>query len=95
MRATLSKVTAPPALSRVRSAWSLLQLAFTVSLLVRSAGRTTALIVISANLAGAAVNLWNAVQAPGDWVNYFAAAGFLLILLAWWLVSRWVRTKPV
>ena len=70
-------------------AWSLLLVAWPVSMLLRPAARVTALILISGNLAGVAVTVWNAAQAPGDWVHYFLAASLVLLLLAWWLASRW------
>jgi arginase family enzyme len=44
-------------------------------------------------LAGVAVNLWNAAQAPGDWVNYFLAALLFLLLLVMLLIRRWARTR--
>jgi uncharacterized membrane protein len=78
-------------LNYLQLAWALLLLAFPISMLVRSAARMTLLIVISGNLAGVAVSLWNAAQTPEDWVNYFSAALFLLLLLVLWLASRWAR----
>lgn len=66
---------------------------FPLSMLARYAERVTALIFISGTLAGVVINLWNAAQAPGDWVNYFLAAWLFLLLLAWWLISRWTRTR--
>jgi hypothetical protein len=78
-------------LNYLQLAWALLLLVFPLSMLVRSTARMTVLIVISGNLAGVAVNLWNAAQAPEDWVNYFLAALCLLLLLALWLASRWAR----
>ncbi len=80
-------------LNYVQLAWSLLLVAWPVSMLVRSAARVTALILISSNLGGVAVTLWNAAQAPRDWVNYFLAAGLVLLMLAWWLASRWARSR--
>ena len=80
-------------LNYVQLAWSVLLVAWPVSMLVRSAARVTALILISSTLGGVAVTLWNAAQAPGDWVNYFLAAGLVLLLLAWWLASRWARSR--
>jgi hypothetical protein len=80
-------------LNYLRLAWSLLLVAYPVSALLRSGTRVTALIVISGTLAGVAVSLRDAAQAPGDWVNYFAAAGLVLLLLALWLASRWARTR--
>ena len=72
--------------------WAVLLVAFPISLFVRSTARVTALIVLGGALTGVAVGLWNVAQAPGDWVNYFIAAGLLLLLLAWWLASRWARS---
>jgi uncharacterized membrane protein len=80
-------------LNYLQLAWALLLLAFPISVLVRSTARMTVLIVISGNLAGVAVNLWNAAQAPENWVNYFLAALCLLLLLALWLASRWARGR--
>jgi hypothetical protein len=79
-------------LNYLQLAWALLLLAFPISMLVRSTARMTVLIVISGNLAGVAVSLWNAAQAPEDWVSYFLAALYLL-LLALWLASRWARGR--
>jgi hypothetical protein len=79
-------------LNYLQLAWSLLLVAFPISMLVRSAARVTTLIVISSTLPGVAISLWDAAQAPEDWVNYFAAAWLVLLLLACWLVSRWART---
>ena len=59
-------------------------------LTVDSTARVTGLIIISSNLAGLVVCIGNAVQAPGDWVNYVVAA-LLFLLVAWWLTRRWVR----
>ena len=81
-------------LNYLQLAWALLLLAFPVRVLARSAARMTVLIVISGNLAGVATSLWNAAQAPEDWVNYFSAALCLLLLLALWLASRWARGRP-
>ena len=73
--------------------WSLLLAAFPISMLARSAARLTVLISVSAILAGMAVGLWEAAQAPADWVNYLTAAYNFLLLLALWLASRWARTR--
>jgi hypothetical protein len=83
------------ALHYVQLTWSLLLVAFPISMLARSATRVTVLISISGLLAGVAVNLWKAVQAPADWVNYCSAALCLLLLLALWLASRWARARRV
>jgi hypothetical protein len=72
-------------------AWSLVLAAWPVSQYLRSGARITGLIVISSLIAGEVIYISNAVQAPGDWVNYLAAACFILLYLTWWLVRRWVR----
>ena len=72
-------------------AWSLVLAAWPVSQYLRSGARITGLIVISSLIAGEVIYISNAVQAPGDWVNYLAAAWFILLYLTWWLVRRWVR----
>ena len=75
------------ALNYLRLAWGLLILAYHIRRRVRSAGRATTLLGISAILAGGAVLLGVVAQAPRDWVNYILAAGVVLpgFLLAWWL----------
>jgi len=82
------------ALSYVQLTSSLLVVAFPISMLVHAAERVTVLIAVSGTLAGVVRSLWNVVQAPGDWVNYFTAAWLSLLLLALWLASRWARTRP-
>jgi hypothetical protein len=79
-------------LNYLQLAWSLVLVAFPLSLLARVTYRVLVLNVIASNLAGAAAFLWNVAQAPGDWVNYFATAFVLLPLLALWLRSRWARS---
>jgi hypothetical protein len=79
-------------LNYLRLAWSLLLVANPISTLLRSAARVTTPIVASGAVAGVAFTLWDAAQAPGDWVNYFAAACLVLALLALWLARRWART---
>jgi len=84
-------------LNYLRLAWGLLFVAYYLHKRVRSAGRLTALLGISATLAAGAVLLGAAAQAPQDWVNYFLAALVLLPLLvglplAWWLRRLQVRT---
>jgi hypothetical protein len=69
----------------------LLFAAFPISLLIRSAARVTTLIFISGTLAGVAVYLWSAVQAPRDRANYLVVAWLCLLLLIFWLVRRWAR----
>ncbi len=80
-------------LNYLRLAWSLLLVAYSISTLLRYAMRVTTPIVISCAVAGVAVSLWDAAQAPGDWVNYFAAALLVLGLLVLWLGLRWARTR--
>jgi hypothetical protein len=79
-------------LNYLRLAWSVLLVANPVSTLLRSASRVTTLIAASGAVAGVMVSLWDAAQAPADWVNYFAAASLVLALLALWLGLRWART---
>jgi hypothetical protein len=70
-------------------AWSLFLAAWTVSFYFRSTARMTSMIFISGCLVGAAVCIENAVQAPGDWVNYLLAAQqFVMVLLICWLIRR-------
>jgi hypothetical protein len=80
-------------LNYLRLAWSLLLVAYPISALLRSATRISTLIAMAGTVPGVALNLWDAAQAPGDWVNYFAAAGLVVNLLALWLASRWARTR--
>lgn len=80
-------------LNYLRLAWSLLLLAYPISMLRRAAARATTLIAISGAVAGTAVSLWDASQAPADWVNYLAAALLVLLLPALWLTSRWARSR--
>ncbi len=80
-------------LNYLRLGWSLLLVANPISTLLRSATRVTTLIAAGGTVAGVAVFLWDAAQAPGDWVNYFAAASLVLLLLALLLARRWARTR--
>jgi hypothetical protein len=78
-------------------AWGSLFVAHAIRKQVHPTGRVTALLGVSAILALGAVFLWNAAQAPGDWVYYFLAAALLLPLLvglpvAWWLRRLQART---
>jgi hypothetical protein len=76
-------------------AWSLSLVALPISQYVRSTLRMTLLILIGGDLAGVVVCIWNAVQAPGDWMNYFLATLFCLpalVLAAWWLIRRQARS---
>lgn len=66
----------------VQLAWSLSLVAWPVSYYLRSTTRTTELIIVSGCLAGVGVSTWNAVQAPGYWVNYLWAACQFLGLVA-------------
>ena len=84
-------------LNYLRLAWGLLFVAYYLRKRVRSAGRLTALLGISATLAAGAVLLGEAAQAPRDWVNYVLPAVVLLPLLvglplAWWLRRLQART---
>jgi hypothetical protein len=79
------------AMHYVQVLWSLFLVSWPISHYVRSGIRMTELIFISSGLAGEVVYIWNAVQAPGDWVNYFVAAWLFLLYLAWWLIGQWVR----
>jgi hypothetical protein len=79
------------ALNYLQLTWSLLLVAYSLSMLVRSAGRVTVLISIGSPLAGVVISIWNAAQAPGDWVNYLWAAFLFLCALAIWLADRWAR----
>jgi hypothetical protein len=74
-------------------AWSLSFVAWPISQYVRSTARVTGLIIITGNLAGLAVFIWDTVRAPGDWVTYVLVAWSLVLLVASsWLIRRWVRT---
>ena len=77
----------------VQLAWSVLLVAFPISVLARSALRTSMLIFTGSTLAGLVVCLWNAALSRGDWVNDFWAALFLVLALVWWLVIRWARAR--
>ncbi len=76
----------------VQVAWSLLLVAWPIGQFLGSTARMTGLIIMAGNLAGLVVFIGNAVRAPGDWVNYFMAALLFLLLVAWWVTRRWVRT---
>jgi len=80
-------------LNYLQSAWGLPLLAFPISVLAGSAMRVRMLIAISSGLVGVAVNVWDAAQAAGDWVNYLDAAVARSTLLAWWLASRRTRAR--
>ena len=68
-------------------AWSLLLAAWPICQYARSTARMTGLLATSSCLAGAVVYSWNAALAPGDWVNYLAAAWFFLPVLLWLIRS--------
>jgi hypothetical protein len=76
----------------VQVAWSLLLVTWPISQYVQSSARMTGLILIAGGLAGEVTYIWNAVQAPGGWVNYFVAVWLFLLYLACWLIRRRVRT---
>ena len=80
-------------LNYLQLSWSLLLGALFISMLRRSGAKVTVLIIISLNLMGVAVDLWNAAQSHGDWVNYAFAASLVLALLAWWPLNRWVHIR--
>jgi hypothetical protein len=74
-------------------AWAILVLAYPISNLVRSPEHLSTSIVASGLLAGVGLNLCDAAQAPGDWVNCFLAALLFLLLLVMLLVRRWAGTR--
>jgi hypothetical protein len=85
-------------LNYAQVAWSLLLVVYPASALARSSARINTLIVIVSSLAAEVVFLWNAAQAPGDWVNYFVASCFflaqlVLLRLVWRLPRRRARTR--
>jgi hypothetical protein len=52
----------------------------------------TRLLFFGGLLAGMVVNIWTAVQAPANWVNYLVAACyFSVVLLLLWLMRRFGR----
>jgi hypothetical protein len=70
-------------------AWSLCLAAWPVGQYFRSTARATHVLFYGGLLAGMVVNIWNAVQAPADWVGYFVAACFFsVILLTLWFMRR-------
>ena len=77
----------------LRLAWGVLLVASSVGMLIRPGSRVSSLITGGSAVVGVAVSLWDAVQSPADWVNYFAAAVLFLFLLAMWIVRRWARTR--
>jgi hypothetical protein len=81
-------------LNYLQLAWGVLLVAWAVSMLVHSALMVSTLIVSGSLLAGVAVNLWQAAQAPADWANYFFAAVFFLFFLTTWIVVWIARRGP-
>jgi hypothetical protein len=75
-------------------AWGALLFAWPISMLKHSALRVSTLIASGSLLAGVAVNLWQAAQAPADWANYFFAAVFFLFFLTTWIVVWIARRGP-
>lgn len=75
-------------LNYLQLAWGLLLLAYPVSMLARSGSRAGTPIIVTGTLLGVAVNLWEAAQAPGDWVNYGAAALLAFLLFVLWAARR-------
>jgi hypothetical protein len=53
-----------------------------ISRLARAPARMTTPLMFSAALALEVLGVWQTVQAPRDWVNYFDVAGLGLVLLA-------------
>ena len=81
------------ALSYLQLVWSFLATAYPVSKLAHSTERASSWIAVSGVSAGAAFYLGNAVQHPGDWVNYVGAALMFLLSAAGWLVIVWARAR--
>jgi hypothetical protein len=80
-------------LNYLQLAWGVLLVAYPLSMLMHSSLRVSTLLASGVALAGMAVFVWQGAQAPADWANYFAAAWFLLLLLAMGIASRWARTR--
>jgi hypothetical protein len=83
-------------LNYLRLAWGLLLVAYPITMLAGFAVHAGMRILIGSVLLGAAVNLWDATQAPGDWLNWvnFSTAALLLVLVvALWLARRWPRAR--
>ena len=73
-------------------AWGLLFVTYFISRLAHAPARITTPLMFSGALALEVRGIWDTVQAPGDWVNYFKAAGLGLLLLAALLdavLTRW------
>jgi hypothetical protein len=80
--------------SYVNLPWSLLFTAFFVSRIINAPERIAVLLLFCTSLAFLALNVWDAVQAPQDWVNYFQATVLGLLVLAGLLADRrtqWFR----
>jgi hypothetical protein len=76
----------------VTLAWSVCLAAWPVGQYLRSTARATQLLFFGGLLAGMVVNIWNAVQAPADWVSYFVAACFFVVVcLTLWFMRRLAR----
>jgi hypothetical protein len=75
-------------------AWSLLLAACFTSSLVHAPARMTVSLMFGSALALEVLGVWDAVQAPADWVNYFDVAGLGLVLLAALLVAALARWFP-
>jgi hypothetical protein len=72
--------------------WSLCLAGWLISQHVRFTVRVAGLTGTGAGLAGLAIGIGNAVQAPGDWVSYVLVAWSLFFLvLVGWLVRRGAR----
>jgi len=74
--------------------WSLLFAAYFIGCLAHAPERMSTVLLFSAALALEVLMVWQVVQAPRDWVNYFQAAELGLALLAGLLFVlrvRWFR----
>jgi hypothetical protein len=74
--------------------WSLLFVAFFVSRIVNAPERIAVRFLFCTLLAFLALDIWDAVQAPRDWVNYFQATVLALLALAGLLATfrtQWFR----
>ena len=72
--------------------WSLFLAAWPLGQYAWSTARMTRLLFFGGLLAGMVVNIWTAVQAPANWVNYLVAACyFSVVLLLLWLMRRFGR----
>jgi hypothetical protein len=74
--------------------WSLLFVAFFVSRIANAPERIAVRFLFCTLLAFLALEVWDAVQAPRDWVNYFQATVLALLVLAGFLAAfrtQWFR----